>query len=127
PATDIEHIKNPGGLWQSLFVTILCAVLMIPMFLAARVLVPRIGRPYISNRGTPAPFAHLITDQRREKQLVGLAAMVTVDGKVVASAVDGERKWASGVPDELGDKWHIGGITTSITATMIARLIESGQ
>jgi CubicO group peptidase (beta-lactamase class C family) len=97
------------------------------MFLAARVLAPRIGSPYISNRGTPAPFAHLITDLRSEKRLVGLAAMVTVDGKVVASAVDGERKWASGVPVELGDKWHIGGITTSITATMIARLIELGQ
>jgi CubicO group peptidase (beta-lactamase class C family) len=27
----------------------------------------------------------------------------------------------------LGDEWHLSGITTSITATMIARLIESGQ
>ena len=97
------------------------------MFLVARVLAPRIGRPYISNRGTPAPFAHLNTDLRREKRLVGLAAMVTVDGKVVASAVDGERKTGSGEPLEIGDQWHLGGITTSITATMIARLIEKGQ
>lgn len=127
PATDIEHIKNPGALWQALFVAILCAVLVIPMFLVARALAPRIGRPYISNRGTPAPFAHLNTDLRREKQLVGLAAMVTIDGKVVASAVDGERKTGSGEPLEIGDQWHLGGITTSITATMIARLIEKGQ
>jgi CubicO group peptidase (beta-lactamase class C family) len=28
---------------------------------------------------------------------------------------------------ELGDEWHLGGITSSITATMIARLVESGQ
>ena len=53
----------------------------------------------------------MITDLRREKKLVGLAAMVTVDGKVVASAVDGERKMGSGVPLEIGDRWHLGGIT----------------
>jgi CubicO group peptidase (beta-lactamase class C family) len=127
PAPDIEHIKKPGALWQALFVTILCAVLVIPMFLVARALAPRIGRPYVSNRGTPAPFAHLITDLRGEKRLVGLAAMVTVNGKVVASAVDGERKTGSGEPLEISDQWHLGGITTSITATMIARLIEKGQ
>jgi CubicO group peptidase (beta-lactamase class C family) len=50
-----------------------------------------------------------------------------VDGKVVASAVDGERKKGSGVWLEIGDRWHLGGITKSITATMIARLVESGQ
>jgi CubicO group peptidase (beta-lactamase class C family) len=53
--------------------------------------------------------------------------MVTVDGQVVASAADGERKRGSGVPIELGDRWHLGSITKSITATMIARLIESGR
>ena len=36
PATDLERIKNPGTLWQSLFVTVLCAVLVIPMFLVAQ-------------------------------------------------------------------------------------------
>ena len=62
-----------------------------------------------------------------EKKLVGLAARVMVDGQVVASAADGERKRGSGVPIELGDRWHLGSITKSITATMIARLVESGQ
>jgi CubicO group peptidase (beta-lactamase class C family) len=50
-----------------------------------------------------------------------------VDGQVVASAVDGERKRGSGVPIELGDRWHVDSVTKSVTATMIARLIESGQ
>jgi CubicO group peptidase (beta-lactamase class C family) len=45
----------------------------------------------------------------------------------VASAADGERKRGSGVPIELGDRWHLGSVTKSITATMIARLVESGQ
>ena len=45
----------------------------------------------------------------------------------MASAADGERKRGSGVWLEIGDRWHLGGITKSITATMIARLVESGQ
>jgi CubicO group peptidase (beta-lactamase class C family) len=49
------------------------------------------------------------------------------DGQVVACAADGERKRGSGVPIELGDRWHLGSITKSITTTMIARLVESGQ
>ncbi len=127
PVADLPQITNPGSLWQVLFVTLLCAVLVIPMFFVARILAPRIGRQYISNRGTPEPFAHLNTDLRREKELVGLAAMVTVDGKVVSSAVDGERKAGTGVPLEIDDQWHLGGVTKSITATMIARLVESGR
>ena len=77
--------------------------------------------------GPEASLAKLIIDLRKEKDLVGLAAMVMVDGKVVAAAADGERKKGSGVWLEIGDRWHLGGITKSITATMIARLVESGQ
>lgn len=69
----------------------------------------------------------LVTHLRQENKLVGLATMVMVDGKVVDSAVDGERKSGSGVKLEIGDRWHLGSITKSITATMIARLVESGQ
>ena len=45
-----------------------------------------------------ASLARLITDLRKEKKLVGLGAMVMVDGQVVASAAHGERKKGSGVP-----------------------------
>jgi CubicO group peptidase (beta-lactamase class C family) len=71
-------------------------------------------------------LAKVVTEQRKEKNLVGLAAMVTVDGKVEAAAADGERKESSGVPLEISDQFHLGGITKSITATMLARLVESG-
>lgn len=79
--------------------------------------------------GGPAgdSLASLVTQQRKEKNLVGLAAMVMIDGQVEAAAAHGERKIGSGVPIEIGDRWHLGGITKSITATMIARLIEAGQ
>lgn len=82
---------------------------------------PRIDGP------AGASLGRLITDQRKEKNLVGLAAMVMVDGQVEAAAAHGERKKGSGVPLEIGDRWHLGGITKAITATMIARLVESGQ
>ncbi|MEZ6144080.1 MAG: serine hydrolase [Planctomycetaceae bacterium] len=62
----------------------------------------------------------MITDLRKEKNLVGLAAMVMVDGELQAAAVHGVRKNRSGVPLELGDRWHLGGVAKSITATMIA-------
>jgi CubicO group peptidase (beta-lactamase class C family) len=72
-------------------------------------------------------LARLITDLREQNELVGLGAIVMVDGQVIATAVDGERKIGSGVPVELGDRWHIGSVTKSVTATMIARLVESGK
>ena len=74
-----------------------------------------------------APLTKLIVGLRKENDLVGLAAMVVVDGKVVASAADGERKKGSGAWLQTGDRWHLGGVTKSITATMIARLVESGR
>ncbi|TWU47265.1 D-alanyl-D-alanine carboxypeptidase precursor [Rubripirellula tenax] len=73
------------------------------------------------------PLARVVSQQRKAKELVGLAAMVMVDGKVEAAAAQGERKFGSGVSVEISDRWHVGGITKAITATMIARLVESNQ
>jgi CubicO group peptidase (beta-lactamase class C family) len=78
-------------------------------------------------KNAEVPLATLVRSLRKEKNLVGLAAMVVVDGQLKDSAVDGERKSRSGVRLEIGDRWHLGSITKSITATMIARLVESGQ
>jgi CubicO group peptidase (beta-lactamase class C family) len=72
-------------------------------------------------------LARLVTDLRKHNELVGLGAIVVVDGQTVATAVDGERKIGSSVSVELGDRWHIGSVTKSVTATMIARLVESGK
>ena len=72
-------------------------------------------------------LADLVADLREENNLVGLAAMVSVDGNIQAAAAHGERKYGSGVPVETNDRWHLGGITGSITATMIGRLVEAGK
>ncbi len=72
-------------------------------------------------------LAKLVIYERKQRNLVGLAAMVMVDGRIESAVADGERMYGSGVPLELDDRWHLGGITKSITATMVARLIESGK
>ncbi|HEY7883614.1 MAG TPA: serine hydrolase domain-containing protein, partial [Cellvibrionaceae bacterium] len=69
----------------------------------------------------------LVTEHRDNLGLVGLGAMVMRDGEVIASAVAGERKHRSGILLTDRDKWHIGSITKSFTATMIARLVERGE
>ncbi|WP_197531516.1 serine hydrolase domain-containing protein [Posidoniimonas corsicana] len=74
-----------------------------------------------------AGLAPLVKRLREEKKLVGLAAMVMVDGKVVDQAADGERKQGSGVLVTTSDRWHLGSITKSITSTLIGRLVEAGK
>lgn len=66
----------------------------------------------------------LVPEIRAEKKLIGLGAMIMVDGKVVAAVVDGERRRGSGIALEVGDRWHLGSIVKSMTATVIARLVE---
>ncbi|QGJ70372.1 Serine-type D-Ala-D-Ala carboxypeptidase [Planctomycetales bacterium 10988] len=72
-------------------------------------------------------LAKVISELRQEKKLVSLAATVMIRGELVATAAVGERKINSGIPVTLDDRWHLGSITKSITATMIGRLVESGQ
>ena len=69
----------------------------------------------------------LIDEQRELNELVGLGAVVVQEGKVIGLAVSGERKKGSGSLITSSDLWHIGSITKSFTATMIARLVEKGD
>ena len=44
----------------------------------------------------------------------------------IESAVSGVRRHKATVPVEVADKWHIGSITKSITATVVGGLVDSG-
>lgn len=72
-------------------------------------------------------LSYLVSKHQENLGLVGLGAMIMQDGEILASAVAGERKHRSGVLLTDKDKWHIGSITKSFTATMIARLVERGE
>jgi CubicO group peptidase (beta-lactamase class C family) len=108
-------------------IAVLCLAALVVIALATRWFQSHYNQPPQVEGPAGAALKRLITDLRKEKDLVGLAAMVTVDGKVEAAAADGERKIDSDVPVQIGDRWHLGGITKSITATMIARLVEAGR
>jgi CubicO group peptidase (beta-lactamase class C family) len=124
-----QNVESSGVLRRWLIVTLLTFVTFVVMVLAlaSEITDSSYDGPPQSSGPAGDSLAELVTDQRKEKNLVGLAAMVTVDGEVEAAAAHGERKKGSGVPLEIDDRWHLGGITKSITATMIARLIESGR
>ncbi len=58
---------------------------------------------------------------------VGAMALVMENDTLLGSACAGERKLRSGVPVSAEDKWHIGSITKSFTATLAAKYIERGH
>jgi len=69
----------------------------------------------------------LVNEQRESAGLVGLGAIIIQDGKIIGPSVSGERKKGSQVLLADKDQWHIGSITKSFTATMIARLVEKKE
>ena len=127
-----KHVEySPRQLFVAILCVILCFVVVLSIGLAIIYLAFRAQARERDEQAQPtrgsvhiddaeAPLANLITKLRKEKKLVGLATMVMVDGQIVATVAEGERKLGSGVPIELGDRWHLGSITKSITATMIA-------
>jgi CubicO group peptidase (beta-lactamase class C family) len=64
---------------------------------------------------------------RDEFKLPALAAVVVKDGNIAARGAVGLRKAGSDVAVTIGDKFHIGSCTKSMTATLAAMLVEEGK
>lgn len=64
---------------------------------------------------------------RDDTGLTAVAVAVMLDGELVAAAVSGERRRGGGVPVTIDDRWHIGSITKSMTATLLAVLEDDGR
>jgi CubicO group peptidase (beta-lactamase class C family) len=64
---------------------------------------------------------------RVKHKFPSLAAAVVVDGKVVATNVVGFRKNGGAEVVLLDDKYHLGSVTKSMTATVAAMLVEQGK
>ena len=62
-----------------------------------------------------------------ETGLTGVAAAVMTDGQSAAVAASGERRRGSGIPVAADDRWHVGSITKSMTATLLAVLEDDGR
>ena len=64
---------------------------------------------------------------RDETRLTGVAVAVMTDGQSAGAAASGERQRGSGIPVTVDDRWHVGSITKSMTATLLAVLEDDGQ
>ncbi|MEM7012512.1 MAG: serine hydrolase domain-containing protein [Verrucomicrobiota bacterium] len=58
---------------------------------------------------------------------VPAAGVLLIDGKTRGFGVAGIRKAGAEVKAELGDKWHLGSCTKSMTATLAGVLVEEGE
>ncbi len=79
----------------------------------------------------PVDYADTISKSlesvRVRHKLPALAAAVVVDGKIVGTNAVGIRKQGSEEKVWANDKFHIGSVTKSMTATIAAMLVEQGK
>jgi len=82
--------------------------------------------------GTPAieysdPVSKLLETIRVKHNFPALAAAVVVDGKTVVTNAVGFRKNTGTEKVTADDKFHLGSVTKSMTATVAAMLVEQGK
>jgi CubicO group peptidase (beta-lactamase class C family) len=73
------------------------------------------------------PISKMLETIREKHKLPALAASVVVDGKVVVTNAVGFRKNDGDEEVTANDKFHLGSVTKSMTATVAAMLIEQGK
>ena len=65
-----------------------------------------------------------VEQAQKESGLVGLGAAVSINGADVVVGVSGKKRKGASESIAVDDRWHIGSVTKSITATLVARLVE---
>ena len=75
---------------------------------------------------TASPISALLLGVRQRHGLIGLTGAIVASDRVVDVGAAGTRAHASLVPVTIHDKWHLGSITKSMTATLAAVLVEQG-
>ena len=75
----------------------------------------------------PRDVAALLRPIRTKHDLPGMAGAIVTGGALEAIGADGVRE--RGKPDAVttGDLWHLGSCTKSMTATLVAMLVEQGK
>jgi CubicO group peptidase (beta-lactamase class C family) len=73
------------------------------------------------------PVSQMLETIRVKHKFPALAAAVVVDGKIVATNAVGFRKHGGTEAVTVNDKFHIGSVTKSMTATVAAMLVEQGS
>jgi CubicO group peptidase (beta-lactamase class C family) len=73
------------------------------------------------------PISETLETIRVKHKFPALAAAVVVDGKIVTTNAVGFRKHGGTEAVTVNDKFHIGSVTKSMTATVAAMLVEQGK
>jgi CubicO group peptidase (beta-lactamase class C family) len=76
---------------------------------------------------TPTDLAAALEPIRKQHDLPALAALVILDGKVVALGATGVRKQGRDVAVTAQDQFHLGSCTKAMTCSLIAILVEEGK
>jgi D-alanyl-D-alanine carboxypeptidase len=97
---------------------------LLSLLAACLLLLPAVAPHAQSDSSAQLFLLRTLSAARDKYHLPALAALVQVDGRVLAQAAVGVR--AEGHNDSVldGDRWHIGSDTKAMTATLIARLVE---
>jgi CubicO group peptidase (beta-lactamase class C family) len=80
-----------------------------------------------ADTATGDDLAPLLEPIRQKYQLPGLVAAVVRGDRVVGAGAVGVREVGKETSVELGDRFHIGSCTKSMTAMVIARLVDQGK
>ena len=67
-----------------------------------------------------------VAELREDSGLTAVAVAAVIDGELAGAAVSGERRRNSRVSVTVDDRWHLGSITKSMTATLLAVLEDDG-
>ena len=73
------------------------------------------------------PVSQMLESIREKHNFPALAAAVVVDGKIVVTNAVGFRKNGGTEKVTVDDKFHLGSVTKSMTATVAAMLVEQGK
>ncbi|PYK60642.1 MAG: hypothetical protein DME21_11180 [Verrucomicrobia bacterium] len=73
------------------------------------------------------PVSQMLETIREKHNFPALAAAVVVDGKIVVTNAVGFRKNGGTEKVTVDDKFHLGSVTKSMTATVAAMLVEQGK
>jgi CubicO group peptidase (beta-lactamase class C family) len=69
----------------------------------------------------------LLESKRKEFDVPALGAVIVADGRIVANAAVGTRKYGENIPVTASDKFHIGSNTKAMTAALCAILVKEGK
>jgi CubicO group peptidase (beta-lactamase class C family) len=85
------------------------------------------GEAALAPLAPPRPLTHeRLAELRAQSGSPALAAACARRNAPPRIWVDGERAVGSGIAVEPTDRWHLGSITKSMTALLVARLIDAG-